>query len=57
MINAIRAENQDLPAGALTQGREDRVVQLNGRVKDPGAFLSLIIAQRGGPCACRRWPT
>jgi len=48
VVNSIRAENQDLPAGALTQGREDRVVQLDGRVKDPGAFLSLIVAQRGG---------
>ncbi|MGH6816666.1 MAG: efflux RND transporter permease subunit, partial [Hyphomicrobiaceae bacterium] len=48
VINSIRAENQDLPAGNITRGAEDRVVQLQGRLKDPKEFLTLIVAQRGG---------
>jgi hydrophobic/amphiphilic exporter-1 (mainly G- bacteria), HAE1 family len=47
VISAVRAENQDLPAGNITRGREDRVVQIQGLAKDPREFLNLIVAQRG----------
>jgi len=48
VISTIRNENQDLPAGNVTRGREDRVVQIEGTVDDPRDIGSFIVAQRGG---------
>lgn len=48
VIAAIRTENQDLPAGNITRGAEDRVVQIEGSVRDPREFERFVVAQRGG---------
>jgi HAE1 family hydrophobic/amphiphilic exporter-1 len=48
VVATIRSENQDLPAGNVTRGREDRVVQIEGSVKEPREIGSFIVAQRGG---------
>jgi len=48
VVATIRSENQDLPAGNVTRGREDKVVQIEGSVKEPREVGSFIVAQRGG---------
>ncbi|WP_244433545.1 efflux RND transporter permease subunit, partial [Azospirillum sp. B506] len=47
VIATVSGENQDVPAGTVTgQGRE-RVVQVEGRVRNPRDLLDLIVARRG----------
>jgi HAE1 family hydrophobic/amphiphilic exporter-1 len=48
VVQLLKQENQDLPAGSLTRDTADRVVQIEGRVKDPRRFGELIVARRGG---------
>jgi len=44
---ALRRENQMLPAGALKNARQEMQVQVQGRLRDPMAFADIVIAQRG----------
>ncbi len=48
VIRAIREENQDRPAGTVSGGGSERVVQVDGRVVEPRQLLDLIVARRGG---------
>lgn len=48
VMDAIRAENQELPAGELRSTATDTVVQIKGRVRDAAAFRQIIVARRGG---------
>ncbi|MBK9702329.1 MAG: efflux RND transporter permease subunit [Betaproteobacteria bacterium] len=48
VINAIRAANQDLPAGRITHGASDAIVRIEGKIKDPAQFGRIIVAQQGG---------
>ncbi|MFN4142855.1 efflux RND transporter permease subunit [Aestuariivirga sp.] len=48
VLDTIRSENQDLPAGSVTSGREDRVVQIEGAAKTPDELGRFILAQREG---------
>ena len=48
VINAIRAANQDVPAGRLTRGQSDAIVRVEGKIKDPAQFDRIIVAQQGG---------
>ena len=48
VINAIRSENQELPAGAIRGGVNERVVQVEGRIRKPEEFSRIIVARRGG---------
>ncbi len=48
VINAIRAANQDVPAGRITRGQTDSIVRVEGKIKDPAQFARIIVAQRGG---------
>jgi HAE1 family hydrophobic/amphiphilic exporter-1 len=43
----VASENQDLPAGTLRSRVNDRVVQIDARVKRPDEFKQLIVARRG----------
>ncbi len=47
VINAVRTENQDLPAGSLRSRESERIVQVEGRVKRPEDLNNLIVARRG----------
>jgi HAE1 family hydrophobic/amphiphilic exporter-1 len=47
VIRTVRDENQDLPAGTVSGGGAERVVQVDGRIGDPRQFLDLIVARRG----------
>jgi HAE1 family hydrophobic/amphiphilic exporter-1 len=47
IMRAIRDENQDFPAGNVQRGNDDRVIEVTGRVAEPGHFADLIVARRG----------
>ncbi|HEY0843928.1 MAG TPA: efflux RND transporter permease subunit [Noviherbaspirillum sp.] len=48
VINALRNENQELPTGAIRSGTEEKVVQIQGKIKNPQDFGRIIVARRGG---------
>ncbi|MDB5841148.1 MAG: efflux transporter permease subunit [Herminiimonas sp.] len=48
VINAIRSENQELPTGAIRSLSDEKVVQVQGRIKNPEDFGRIIVARRGG---------
>jgi HAE1 family hydrophobic/amphiphilic exporter-1 len=48
VINALRNENQELPTGAIRSLENEKVVQIQGRIKDPQDFGRIIVAKRGG---------
>ena len=47
IMRAIKDENQNFPAGNVQRGNDDRVIEVTGRVVDPGDFANLIVARRG----------
>lgn len=48
LINAVRNENQELPAGAVRAMANEQVVQIQGRVKRAEDFERIVVATRGG---------
>lgn len=48
VMQALRNENQELPAGAVRSLSSENVVQVQGRIKNPADFNRLIVARRGG---------
>ncbi len=44
---AIRAANQDVPAGRITRGQNDSIVRVEGKIKDPAQFGRIIVAMQG----------
>ncbi|MCU0898114.1 MAG: efflux RND transporter permease subunit [Burkholderiales bacterium] len=48
VVNAIRAENQELPAGSLTAREREQMVQVQARLERPVDFNRIIVARRGG---------
>jgi HAE1 family hydrophobic/amphiphilic exporter-1 len=44
---AVRNENQDLPVGALRSFTQERVIQIQSRVKRPEEFGNIIVARKG----------
>ena len=48
VINAVRGENQDLPAGAIRSLEQERVVQIESRMKRPEDFERIIVARKAG---------
>ena len=47
VLRAIRDENQNFPAGNVQRGNDDRLVEVTGRMAEPGHFADLIVARRG----------
>src|SRR5690606_1062274 len=47
VIAAIEAANQDLPAGTITHGATERLVRVEGKIKDPRGFERIIVANQG----------
>ncbi len=47
IMTAIRDENQNFPAGNVQRGNDDRLIEVTGRVAEPGSFADLIVARRG----------
>ena len=48
VLKALQTENQELPAGAITGSSQERIVQIQARLKTPQDFANLIVARRGG---------
>ena len=48
VLNAIRAENQELPAGVVRNNVTEQVVQIKARFSSPEDFGRLVVARRGG---------
>jgi hydrophobic/amphiphilic exporter-1 (mainly G- bacteria), HAE1 family len=47
IVAAIRAENQDAPAGALVSEKTERLVRVQGKIRAPADFERIIVARRG----------
>jgi HAE1 family hydrophobic/amphiphilic exporter-1 len=47
VMNAVRNENQELPAGAVRTLANEQVVQIQGRVRRPEDFGRIVVARRG----------
>ena len=48
VMAAVRAANQDVPAGRITRGPSDAVVRVEGKLREPAQFGRIIVAQQGG---------
>ncbi|WP_116807111.1 efflux RND transporter permease subunit [Steroidobacter cummioxidans] len=48
VIAAVRAANQDLPAGMISRGPQEQLVRVEGKMKDPREFERIIVANQGG---------
>ncbi|MEG2048306.1 MAG: efflux RND transporter permease subunit, partial [Comamonas sp.] len=48
VVAAVRSENQDLPVGAIRSLQQERVVQIDARVRNPQDFADLIITRKNG---------
>ena len=59
VASALRSENQELPLGAIRSREQERVVQLNARLKTPADFRDIVVARKavagGGSTAIRLW--
>jgi HAE1 family hydrophobic/amphiphilic exporter-1 len=49
IVAAVRSENQELPMGSIRSIDQERVVQINARLKRPEDFRDIVVARRGGP--------
>ncbi|MBI3285393.1 MAG: efflux RND transporter permease subunit [Burkholderiales bacterium] len=48
VLNAIQATNQNMPAGLITNGAQDQLVRLEGKISNPRGFNKIIVARRAG---------
>ena len=55
VINAVRAANQDVPAGRITRGQSDSIVRVEGKIKDPTGRRNRT--RSPGSTAVRRSPS
>ena len=52
---ALRSENQELPLGSIRSREQDRVVQINARLKTPADFRDIVVARKTGGQTVRLW--
>ncbi|HMN75981.1 MAG TPA: efflux RND transporter permease subunit [Burkholderiaceae bacterium] len=56
VVAAVRSENQELPLGAIRSREQERVVQIDARLKRPEDFRDIIVAKKGAAGApVRLW--
>ena len=48
VLAAVRSENQELPMGAIRSLEQERVVQINARMKRPEDFRDIVVARKSG---------
>jgi HAE1 family hydrophobic/amphiphilic exporter-1 len=48
VMEALRRENQEVPAGRVERGESERLVRVTGRVVDPKAFADITVGVRNG---------
>ena len=46
VVAAVRSENQELPMGAIRSREQERVVQINARLKKPEDFRDIVVARK-----------
>ncbi len=53
VVAAVRSENQELPLGSIRSKEQERVVQINARLKRPEDFRDIVVARKsfGGAAA------
>ncbi len=54
VVSAVKSENQELPMGSIRSLEQERVVQINARLKRPEDFRDIVVARRGGS-AVKLW--
>jgi len=54
IVAAVRSENQELPMGAIRSFEQERVVQINARLKRPEDFREIVVARKNGS-AVKLW--
>jgi HAE1 family hydrophobic/amphiphilic exporter-1 len=47
IVAAVKSENQELPMGAIRSADQERVVQINARLKRPEDFREIVVARKG----------
>jgi hydrophobe/amphiphile efflux-1 (HAE1) family protein len=48
VVEAIRAANQDLPAGSISRGATEQLVRVEGKMKEPRDFERIIVTNQAG---------
>jgi HAE1 family hydrophobic/amphiphilic exporter-1 len=48
VVNAVKGENQNLPVGAVRSLAQERVVQIDARMRRPEDFGQIIVGRRNG---------
>ncbi|HWH83600.1 MAG TPA: efflux RND transporter permease subunit [Burkholderiaceae bacterium] len=48
VVAAVRSENQESPMGSIRSLEQERVVQINARLKRPEDFRDIVVARRNG---------
>jgi hydrophobic/amphiphilic exporter-1 (mainly G- bacteria), HAE1 family len=48
IVAAVKSENQELPMGSIRSIEQERVVQINARLKRPEDFRDIVVARRNG---------
>ena len=46
VVAAVKSENQELPLGSIRSREQERVVQINARVKRPEDFRDIVVARK-----------
>jgi len=54
IVAAVKSENQELPMGAIRSFEQERVVQVNARLKRPEDFREIVVTRKGGT-AVKLW--
>ncbi len=47
VLAAVKSENQELPLGTIRSNEQERVVQINARLKVPADFRDIVVARKG----------
>ncbi|MFY7863659.1 efflux RND transporter permease subunit [Roseateles sp.] len=48
VLVAVKSENQELPLGSIRSADQERVVQINARLKKPEDFRDIVVARKAG---------
>jgi HAE1 family hydrophobic/amphiphilic exporter-1 len=48
VMDALRQENQEVPAGRVTRGETEQLIRITGRIVQPQAFANIVVAVRNG---------
>jgi HAE1 family hydrophobic/amphiphilic exporter-1 len=46
VLGAIQNANQDMSSGIISDGADEKLIRIEGRIKDPQAFGKIIVARR-----------